>query len=105
MHASGRLLRHFILRPLIMVAARAMGLLGRKAENTDTARRVNLDYTVAAAEAFDQVLASRPSERGNSNFRFLYLSGDMAVRDQKSSPWFLGDSRRMRVLLLCSLWY
>ena len=74
-----------------------MGLLGSKAENADVARRVNLDYTIAAVEAFDQVLAFNASKRGSSGFRFLYLSGNMAVRDQKSSPWFLGESRRMRV--------
>ena len=77
-----------------------MGLLGSKAESADAARRVNLEYTVTAATTFKESLQAGHWTKDGSSFRFLYLSGNMAVRDQHSSPWFLADSRRMRVCAL-----
>ena len=76
-----------------------MGLLGSKADSADAARKVNLEYTVAAAKAFRDSLrgAAAGGKNAGSGFRFLYLSGNMAVRDQANSPWFLAESRKMRV--------
>lgn len=37
-------------------------------------------------------------ERGNNKkFRFIYLSGGLAERDQKKSLWFMKENRRIRV--------
>lgn len=58
-------------------------------------RRINLDYTLAAAETFARVLGSKMEGR---KFRFVYLSGMMTERDQtKKSLWFMAEARLIRV--------
>lgn len=61
----------------------------------DEARRVSIDYTMAAARFFTENAAAR-EDRG-ARFRFVYLSGMAAQRDQTKSLWFLSDYRRIRV--------
>ncbi|KAI4099053.1 MAG: hypothetical protein L6R37_006158 [Teloschistes peruensis] len=57
-------------------------------------RRINLDYTLAAAETFARVLGSKMEGR---KFRFVYLSGMMTERDQtKKSLWFMAEARLIR---------
>ena len=59
----------------------------------DMAKKVSIDYTLAAAKAFSQA-----TEDGKpKNFRFIYLSGAAAERDQKKPLWFMQDYRRIRV--------
>ncbi|KAJ5762539.1 uncharacterized protein N7511_005921 [Penicillium nucicola] len=56
--------------------------------DNDTARRVSLDYTLAAARVFEQT-CQKP-------FRFIYCSGAAAERDQTKPLWFMQDYRRIR---------
>ncbi|KAF7590000.1 hypothetical protein BBP40_003444 [Aspergillus hancockii] len=58
-------------------------------------RKLHIDYTLAAVEAFDQVLASRAGKLGK--FRFVYCSGGAAERDQTKPLWFAQETRRIRV--------
>lgn len=64
--------------------------------DNETARRVCIDYTIAAAKA----LTPPPTSEGggtSQRLRFVYLSGGAAERDQKKSLWFKQDYRRIRV--------
>lgn len=59
--------------------------------DNEVARKVSVDYTMAAARAFTlQQAAGR-------KMRFLYVSGFVAERDQTKSLWYMGDYRRIRV--------
>ena len=64
--------------------------------NNDTARQVSVEYTLAAAKAF----TTDPDPQDDSppkKFRFVYLSGAAAERDQTKPLWFMQDYRRIRV--------
>lgn len=63
--------------------------------DNDTARTVIIDYTLAAAEAFNQ--ASILEGGKPKKFRFVYCSGAAAERDQIKPLWFMQDYRRIRV--------
>lgn len=66
----------------------------------ETARKVSIDYTLAAARAFAQNVSNQQGKK----FRFVYVSGGMAERDQKKPLWFAQSYRRIRVSYL-SLFY
>lgn len=74
-------------------------------------RRVSIDYTVAAAKAFQEAFgfsevnsdANMISPARNKPFRFVYVSGFLAERDQSKSLWFAQDLRRIRVRFITSL--
>lgn len=73
-------------------ASACIWTLGSKdMKNLDASRRVNLDYTIAAAKAFVNGVDS------NTRFSFVYMSGVLAVREQDSSPYFLAEARKQRV--------
>ncbi|TKA76336.1 hypothetical protein B0A49_02693 [Cryomyces minteri] len=55
-----------------------------------TFRRMTVDYATAAAKAFSTL----PS--ASTPFRFVFLSGVLAERNQDKSLWFLGDGRRIK---------
>ncbi|KAL8706681.1 MAG: hypothetical protein Q9201_000315 [Fulgogasparrea decipioides] len=57
-------------------------------------RRINLDYTMVAAETFTRELAPQLPE--GKNFRFVYLSGMMTERNQERKLWFMSETRRIR---------
>ena len=64
--------------------------------DNDTARQVSVAYTLAAAKAF----TPDPDPQDDSpakKFRFVYLSGAAAERDQTKPLWFMQDYRRIRV--------
>ncbi|KAI9870248.1 MAG: hypothetical protein M1830_004480 [Pleopsidium flavum] len=63
--------------------------------DNDTARKVSVDYTLAAAKAFGQDSASEDGKA--KKFRFIYCSGGAAERDQTKTLWFRQDYRRIRV--------
>ncbi|KAK4693767.1 hypothetical protein P7C71_g3691, partial [Lecanoromycetidae sp. Uapishka_2] len=65
----------------------------------DLSRRVNMDYTLAAANAFAASLAPQIKESRSQNFRLVYCSGYLTERDQERSLWLVGEDRRMRGLL------
>jgi len=57
------------------------------------ARKACLDYTDAALK----VMAPMKVKDSNRKFRFIYLSGALAERDQAKSLWFSQEYRHMRV--------
>ena len=57
------------------------------------AKKVSIEYTLAAAKAFTPISVT------NKKFRFVYLSGAAAERDQTKPLWFLQEYRRLRVRL------
>lgn len=57
--------------------------------DNDIARRVSLDYTLAAAQVFQETC--------QKSFRFIYCSGAAAERDQAKPLWFMQEYRRIRV--------
>lgn len=61
----------------------------------ELARRIHIDYPMAAARAFDKVLS--PSLPSGEKFRFIYCSGELAERDQQKSLWMAPEYRRIRV--------
>ncbi|KAK4866977.1 hypothetical protein LT330_007718 [Penicillium expansum] len=56
--------------------------------DNDVARRVSLDYTLAAAQVFQET-CQKP-------FRFIYCSGAATERDQTKPLWFMQEYRRIR---------
>ncbi|CAI7677528.1 unnamed protein product [Penicillium discolor] len=56
--------------------------------DNEIARRVSLDYTLAAAQVFQET-CQKP-------FRFIYCSGAAAERDQTKPLWFMQEYRRIR---------
>ena len=70
--------------------------------DNETAREVCLDYTMAAARGITQkAKARKEAAQGEyGRFRFVYLSGAAAEKDQERALWFKGDYRRIRVRYL-----
>ncbi|GLB06535.1 hypothetical protein AtubIFM57258_001845 [Aspergillus tubingensis] len=66
-----------------------------RTQDTETARRINVEYTMAAMRAFGTHLSSSV-EGGGKKFRFVYLSGGMSERDQSRSLWMAGETRKIR---------
>ncbi|KAI1339987.1 hypothetical protein F5Y15DRAFT_415414 [Xylariaceae sp. FL0016] len=72
--------------------------------NVETARKVSVDYTIAAAKAFLADLAPRLSE--GRKFRFLFCSGKYAEWDDDKHLLFMADTRHIKGQVekgLCSL--
>ncbi|KAH6971752.1 hypothetical protein BKA56DRAFT_594994 [Ilyonectria sp. MPI-CAGE-AT-0026] len=57
-------------------------------------RKVQVDYTLAAANAFAESLASKLPE--DKRFRFVFCSGKYAECDQDKPLAFLADTRHMK---------
>jgi hypothetical protein len=56
---------------------------------------VCLDYTIAGLKAMTPITIKDQ----NQKFRFIYLSGGAAERDQTKTLWFAKEYRHMRVCL------
>lgn len=65
--------------------------------DNETSRKVSIDYTLAAVQAFEQNFLSTPE--GGKKFRFVYLSGAGAEKDQEKALWVMQDYRRIRVCI------
>lgn len=59
----------------------------------ETARQVSVDYTLTAARAFTEHIPVKDGKK----FRFVYVSGALAERDQTRSLWIAQSYRRIRV--------
>jgi hypothetical protein len=78
--------------------ARSLGIKKYQSPAGESGRTINLDYTLAAAKAFQKSLAAPLADQRKGNkFRFVYCSGIIAERDQEKSLWFMGEGRKMRV--------
>ncbi|CRL22497.1 NAD(P)-binding domain [Penicillium camemberti] len=77
------------IRDDIRDAEACIWTLGKaRMSDNDIARRVSLDYTLAAAQVFQET-CQKP-------FRFIYCSGAAAERDQTKPLWFMQEYRRIR---------
>ena len=65
--------------------------------DNEAAKKISVDYTMAAARAFTQQTAA--NNNNDRKFRFVYLSGGAAERNQTKPLWFMRDYRRIRVYL------
>ncbi|QDS71311.1 hypothetical protein FKW77_001766 [Venturia effusa] len=61
-----------------------------------TAKKVQVDFTLAAAKAFASKLA--PALDEGKEFKFVFCSGGMASRDQEINLWILQDTRKLKGL-------
>ncbi|MCJ1448902.1 MAG: hypothetical protein MMC23_009421 [Stictis urceolatum] len=57
-------------------------------------RRVNVDYTKAAAQTLGKMASEGSMAEGR--FRFAYCSGALPERDQEKKLWFLEEGRKLR---------
>ncbi|KAF1981762.1 hypothetical protein K402DRAFT_341775 [Aulographum hederae CBS 113979] len=73
-------------------ASACIWALGIKLADAEAHKRVTVDYTAAAARAF---AALSPPE-GSAKFRFLFLSGALAVSDPDARVLFLDDMRKLK---------
>ncbi|KAL2836900.1 hypothetical protein BJX68DRAFT_27466 [Aspergillus pseudodeflectus] len=96
----------------------AIGIRPSQARDEVSARRVCVEFTAAAARAFQRAYADSgsavevkagaeagaetggaatgSSSDGKPPFRFVYISGAAIERDQSKTLWYLGNYRRMR---------
>lgn len=88
-YASGKPDRNIV--PSADAVFRCMGK--NPSSEINEARKVCIDYTAAALKAVAPAAAKNDSWK----FRFVYLSGGAAERDQTKSLWFAQEYRRMRV--------
>ena len=63
---------------------------------TEAHRKINFNFTIAAATAF---LHAKVSGDGKK-FTFIYLSGIFVEKDQARKLWFLTEARKIRVHIL-----
>ncbi|MCJ1413786.1 hypothetical protein MMC32_000111 [Xylographa parallela] len=68
--------------------------LGSATTNPEAGRKANFDTTLAGAKTFATSLPPPPDSK--KPFRFVYVSGMLAERDQEKSLWFGQEGRRMR---------
>lgn len=61
----------------------------------DVAKKVCIDYTLAAANAFAETLAPRLKAQGK--FRFVFCSGRGAEPDAGKGLWVFSDTRKVKV--------
>lgn len=62
--------------------------------NVDAARKVGVDFTLAAANAFAIDLA--PAVPRGQKFRFVYCSGKGAEWEQQKNLWVFSDTRKLK---------
>jgi hypothetical protein len=65
--------------------------LGVKNASIETSRQVSVEYTKSAISAFTQL-----SSMTNKPFKFVFMSGFLASRDQTKSLWFFQEARRLK---------
>ena len=65
--------------------------------DNDIARKVSIDYTLAAAKAFGTSNITQQGDGKVKKFRFVYCSGAAAEKDQTKPLWFMQNFRRIRV--------
>lgn len=73
----------------------AMGSPAHKNPDLEASRKIEINYTLAAAIALTQSCASALKEQGKT-FRFVYLSGMGANRDTSKNLWFLKNVRNIK---------
>lgn len=77
--------------------SRALGGIPSRFPDLATARKVNIDYPLAAAKAFVETLA--PGLGPGKKFRFIYVSGHAVDRDLSKQHRFFNDAIHIKVCL------
>ncbi|KAI1417905.1 hypothetical protein F5Y13DRAFT_150023 [Hypoxylon sp. FL1857] len=72
----------------------AVGGRATQFPDVETARKVSVDYTLAAAKAFVDELAPKLPE--SQKFRFVFCSGQFAEWDQEKNLKMLADTRKIK---------
>ncbi|KAI1780316.1 hypothetical protein F4818DRAFT_395339 [Hypoxylon cercidicola] len=72
----------------------AIGGRATQFPDVETAKKVSVDYTLAAANAFVTELAPKLPE--SQKFRFVFCSGKFAEWDQEKSLRMMKDTRRIK---------
>lgn len=85
------------VRALILPSISVRALGKPYIADNDEARRVSVDYTLAAAKAFTEQRHTAAKDGRKRKFRFVYVSGMAAQRDQTRSLWFMSGFRKIRV--------
>lgn len=62
--------------------------------------KVTIDYTLAAARAFADMMASAVDSETGDKFRFVFCSGDSSEIDQKKTLFIMGPTRKAKVQYL-----
>lgn len=81
---------------------RAIGGRVTQFPDVETARRVQVDFPIAALKAFLAELAP-PLAAAGKKFRFVFCSGMYAEWDQRKTLAFMQDTRRIKVFTHCNL--
>lgn len=80
---------------LVDNAGRAIGGRATQFPDAETYKKVQVDYTLAAARSFlEKLVPSLPEGR---QFRFVFCSGKFAEWDQKKALHFMADTRHVKV--------
>lgn len=59
----------------------------------EESRKISLEFAVTGLKTISRL----PRDSAKQPFRFMYISGSNAERDQNKKPWILGDYSLMRV--------
>ncbi|KAL1874740.1 hypothetical protein VTK73DRAFT_268 [Phialemonium thermophilum] len=74
----------------------AVGGRATQFSDVNTAKKVSVDYTIAAAKAFIAALAPELLSRKGNKFRFVFCSGKFAEWDQQKRLSFMSDTRHIK---------
>jgi len=75
-------------------AEAAIWCIGTVPTSKENPKVVNVEFTTAAAKTFSEELGG-PGD--GKSFRFVYVSGVLAVADQNAKPWYMAEGRLIRV--------
>jgi hypothetical protein len=64
--------------------------------NIETARKVGIDHTLAAARAFATTLAP-PLGKAGRKFHFVFCSGNGAEQQEDARVWLFSETRKLKV--------
>jgi hypothetical protein len=81
---------------LLTLFQRTVGGQAQDFPNIETARKVGIDYTLAAANAFATTLAPRLGNTGRK-FPFVFCSGHGAEQKEDARVWLFSDTRKIKV--------
>ncbi|KAL4958102.1 hypothetical protein BDW69DRAFT_154653 [Aspergillus filifer] len=74
-----------------------IGIVPGKARDDDFTRRVSVEFPRAAAQTLSRAFEEGSvDENGGEKFRFVFISGTAAIRDQSARLWYWGWYRKLR---------
>ncbi|KAL4962455.1 putative nucleoside-diphosphate-sugar epimerase [Aspergillus stella-maris] len=74
-----------------------IGIVPGKARDDDLTKKVSVEFPRAAAEAFSRGFeGDGGGKKEGGKFRFVFVSGSAAIRDQTAELWYWGGYRKLR---------